>query len=243
MDTGIPVLVADLQTTLRLADELAADIAANRTSLGPDSRAVQLADALLRQPSLAALPAVLLKTYTGVTAALGGIRLSRETIEVHAVDRLRTTHVKLAEVSSATECAAAALLDGLDRALVMIDRLDTQPGVAGADGQPIQQGLRDELNGLFGVLQFQDITAQQLRAATDLLQDVEQRLLAVASLFDLSAMSSERGPGVAATPAMPVVICPTYDPAATTRNAESRQALADEILIEANASPWQLASR
>src|SRR5947208_4864384 len=51
-------------------------------------------------------------------------RVTRETIQKHSMERLRNTHAKLNEVSSATEIAAVEMLNGLDRTLGMIDQLE-----------------------------------------------------------------------------------------------------------------------
>lgn len=180
---------ADLETTVKLMYQLVREIYAMEADGRRLDRIHDIAEALDRRPSLAALPQVLLKAYSEITGALGGIRLSRETIQVHAVDRIRHTKGKLAEVSSATETATVELLNGLDRALGHIDKLEhaggAEPGCL-EDGRTLHQALRDEVNGLFNVLQFQDITSQQLSAVHDLLADVEARLVAVSELFDPS---------------------------------------------------------
>jgi hypothetical protein len=76
-----------------------------------------------------------------------------------------------------------------------------------------------------GALQFQDITSQQLSHASAVLIEMENRMLDVAKLFDQNAAHVgflTDGPLGAPDHA-------TYDPNATTLNAETRQALADEI--------------
>ena len=226
--------MSDLESTVKLMYQLVREIYAIESDGGELSRIHEIAEALERRPNLTALPQVLLKAYGEITGALGGIRLSRETIQVHAVDRIRRTHAKLAEVSSATESATTELLNGLDRALGIIDRLE-QHGNGEAlrldDGRTAHQAIRDEVNGLFNVLQFQDITSQQLNAVNDLLVDVEQRLVAVALLFD---------PAVGEDAPMPILLLPdpnagpakAYDQAASTTGADKRQALADAVMAE-----------
>ena len=225
--------MSDLESTVKLMYQLVREIYAIESDGGELSRIHEIAEALERRPNLTALPQVLLKAYGEITGALGGIRLSRETIQVHAVDRIRHTHDKLAEVSSATESATTELLDGLDRTLGIVARLE-QDGDGDVlrldDGRTAHQAIRDEVNALFNVLQFQDVTSQQLSAVNDLLVDVEQRLVAVAKLFD---------PTVGEDAPMPILLLPdlgggpkSYDHAASTTGADTRQALADAVLAE-----------
>jgi chemotaxis regulatin CheY-phosphate phosphatase CheZ len=225
--------MADLEATVKLMYQLVREIYAMEADGQRIGRVTEIAAALERRPNLAALPQTLLKAYSEITSALGGIRLSRETIQVHAVDRIRHTKGKLAEVSSATETATVELLNGLDRALGHIDQLEKTGGTdAGrlADGRTLHQALRDEVNGLFNVLQFQDITSQQLSAVHDLLADVEARLTAVSELFDPAVPDAAPLAVLQATDAGEGQR--TYDHDATTTGGDQRQALADALLAE-----------
>ena len=89
---------------------------------------------------------------------------------------------KLTEVSSATEMATSELLDGLDRALLLVGQLEVGPSSSDDDADP-RDDLREELHTLVTVLQFQDITKQQLGNASTVL---EERMLRLAEVFDLS---------------------------------------------------------
>lgn len=89
---------------------------------------------------------------------------------------------KLTEVSSATEMATSELLDGLDRALRLVDQLEVGPSSSDDDADP-RDDLREELHTLVTVLQFQDVTKQQLGNASTVL---EERMLRLAEVFDLS---------------------------------------------------------
>ncbi|HIC54758.1 MAG TPA: hypothetical protein EYO97_13070, partial [Gemmatimonadetes bacterium] len=75
---------------------------------------------------------------------------------------------KLTEVSSATEMATSELLDGLDRALLLVDQLEVGPSSSDDDADP-RDDLREELHTLVTVLQFQDIAKQQLGNASTVL--------------------------------------------------------------------------
>ena len=89
---------------------------------------------------------------------------------------------KLTEVSSATEMATSELLDGLARALLLVDQLEVGPSSSDDDADP-RDDLREELHTLVTVLQFQDTTKQQLGNASTVL---EERMLRLAEVFDLS---------------------------------------------------------
>lgn len=223
-------LVNELETTLALLKSLMHELKTTERESASGQRIHELINALSNRRDLDGLPSLLLTAYTEVTAALGGIRVSREAIQSQAIDQLRATTEKLAQVSSHTEAAATKMLDGLDRTLVLIDQL-SDSGSTGDDSlQEAAETLRSEINELFNCLQFQDITAQQLKGAVDLLADVEQRLEGVAKMFDgpdkssQALLAEDRKNGEAAS---------HYDPAASMDSAASRQQLADEMVQSA----------
>ena len=180
-----------------------------------------------RASTLAALPFILERANDEIQAVLGNLRDSRvalESLELATVEKLQHTSEKLREVTSATEVAATDILDALDRAGTAVDALEAADH---ADDKVRAQELRDELRGeifsMMGTLQFQDITTQQLTYAASVLTEMESRLLLVAKLFDPTVAISRnvsRGPDPR-----------TFDPGATTRDPESRQALADEVFV------------
>jgi hypothetical protein len=90
----------------------------------------------------------------------------------------------------------------------------------------LRQTLRDELFALVGCMQFQDITTQQLHYASAVLTEMENRLAELARVLDPTTFGTLRI--ALATPAKPNVPV-SFDPAASTENAEARQAVADEI--------------
>lgn len=230
----VGTLIAELEGTLALLTELLDELRGVETDASDLNRVNELLDALSERRSLVELPKVLLNVYTEITAALGGIRLSREAIQSHAIDRLRDTHAKLDKVTSETESATTLILDGLDRSLAVIDEIaeTSSNGKEPSDkDQAIQQAvdtLRNEVMELFNHLQFQDITAQQLRGATELLTDVEERLEALAAVFDPNAITERQLDGD------PVELDHNAD--ASMSNAETRQALADETVKAAKVS-------
>jgi chemotaxis regulatin CheY-phosphate phosphatase CheZ len=199
---------------------------ANPGSAGEHPAAMHLR-ALLNQPEgqpvgLAALPFILERANHEIQAVLANLRDSRNALETATVEKLQHTSEKLKEVTSATEVAATDILDALDRAQNMIDDLDAADAVSDKEkGQLTRDLLREEIFGMMGCLQFQDITTQQLAYASSVLTDMEDRLLSIAKLFDPATVMVRVG---TETPD-----ARTFDPNATTRNAEQRQAVADEI--------------
>ena len=149
------------------------------------------------------------------------------------MERLKSTHEKLAEVSSATEMAATGMLDGLDRALGLVDEMDDADGSGGTAERhgALRDSLREELHTLISLLQFQDITSQQLGYANAVLLDIEGRMVELAGVFDLGWLGLDgEGDGAVETPARDLDgASVTCDPGASHFGAQSRQALADEI--------------
>ncbi|HXE56697.1 MAG TPA: hypothetical protein VNK43_01740 [Gemmatimonadales bacterium] len=215
-------LVAELETTLGLLNDLMVELQTQR-HWDPGSRVDQILTALHRRPALAELPRILLRVYNEISAALTGIRLTREAIQAQAIERLRDGHVRLSEVSSTTESATLEIIAALDRTVALLDQL--QAG-GGAEAQTAVAALRGEIDGVFNHLQFQDITSQQLRGVADLLQDVERRIATVADLFDQTfGLRDAAVPGPVGEPADRAERA--YNPDATTRDVAARQALAD----------------
>lgn len=217
-------LLADSEATLRQVGTVVQDLEGRGAEEGLEGDL-----ALLR---------VLLRAYAEVQGVIDGLRRSRSSLNEATLARLHATNAKLDEVSSTTEIAASDMLDDLDHALELLDRLDAlgedDEGGGAEEGAAIRQVLRDRLDNVVNLLQFQDITSQQLGYASGVLNDVESRLAAVASVL-------ARGGGLAPDPTEDAAIGPalsegprvaghpTCDPHASTEDSESRQALADEI--------------
>lgn len=174
------------------------------------------------------ISALLDKANTQIMSVLTRLREGRASIENSTVGKVKLTQDKLREVTSATEDAATNIMDACDRATTMVDDLDTIDAAETPDREKagaVRSALRDELFLMMGALQFQDITSQQLAHASAVLDEMEQRMIDVAKLFD-PKMTTEKTPE-----AQPVAEnAPlTYDANASTKNAETRQALADDI--------------
>lgn len=176
---------------------------------------------------LSELPAILERANAQILGVLARLRETRAAIESTTLERLATTHEKIKEVTSATEDAAINIMDACDRATQLVDDLDAIDAEDTPDrtrASEVRGSLRDELFLMMGALQFQDITSQQLAHASSVLVDMEHRMIEIARLFDTRFDIDGRAPHIAAAPD-----AKTYDPNATTRDSESRQALADEI--------------
>ncbi|MCO4099375.1 hypothetical protein [Gemmatimonas sp.] len=183
------------------------------------------ASSRLASVSLADLPLILERANNQIRAVLNHLRETRQALQSTTFDKLQTTHDKIREVTSATEDAATNIMDACDRASQLVDELDTIDAAETPDRQKaleLRSTLRDELFMMMGALQFQDITSQQLAHASTVLVEMENRLADISNLFD-SNSAVER-------PLASLAIDEnSFDPNATTRNAEQRQNIADEI--------------
>jgi hypothetical protein len=201
-------LLSDSEATLRLVDTALA---------GLDGPAAP-GEGSARQLGLLALTQLMERGHSEIVSVLESLRESRSWLEQRALEQ---THEKLREVSNATEIATANVLDGLERAVRMIDELDAG-GTSTEAAAGIRVRLRDELFGLMGQMQFQDITTQQLTYASSVLSDIHDRLAHLVAMFDPQGFTS-------AAPRPREANGAAFDPAATLKNAEERQSVADEI--------------
>lgn len=215
----------DSEAALRLVD---AEVARLRQQDGlseaaaPVKAAVQGLESFDSKPAIVLLPAILNKATEEIRTLLTSLRHSRSALESATVGRLATTHDKLKQVTNATEVAATDILDGLDRAQALIDKLDAAEGDADTS-RDLRNQLRDELFTATTHLQFQDITTQQLNHAAKVLVEMEERLAEVARVIDPTAHGYVPDPTRAAPDAA------TFDPNATIKNADERQAVADSV--------------
>ena len=228
--------LGDSEATLRQAEAVLTDLDGTSPEL-PNENGVPDGDIELPVSGFREFIRALVQTYAEMAGVIESLRSSRGVLEQAASQRLKQTHESLAEVSSATETAATAILDGLDRALELVDQLDpeTSGGAAAVDPSDHASRLRDELHQMMGLVQFQDITAQQLGHASSVLQDIEARLIALSDFFDVRGLGLEE----LITTVNSSIVEPeepegeaqvaSCDPGASTLNAEARQTVADEI--------------
>ena len=174
---------------------------------------------------LASLPYILQLANSEILQVIRSLRESRSALEHSTVERIQHTHSKLQEVTSATETATNGILDALDRAQGLIDELDADNGGNAGRGKDVRNSLRDEIFGIIGALQFQDITTQQINYASNVLLDMEAKLLRLMQILDPGAGKSE----IAAKLPEMNPAAPTFDMHATTQDQEKRQSVADEV--------------
>jgi chemotaxis regulatin CheY-phosphate phosphatase CheZ len=223
-------LLYDSEAALRLVDSAIEDIRdvdPRRAGEPNDSAKATAALAMHGPIGLVGLSDILARGYGEIVSVLGSLRASRNVLQRTSVDKLHNTHEKLREVSNATEMAATDILDGLDRAVALVNdmdlKADANDAVAGAE---LRNTLRDELFALMGCMQFQDITTQQLNYASSVLTEMEARLAELATILDPTALGTLAAP----SPVPSVATAPaTFDPAASMNDAEARQAVVDQI--------------
>jgi hypothetical protein len=224
-------VLSDSEATLRQVQGVLSELGTHDPAA--DARVDRVVNDLERKPAgLRDLVQILMSTYGEIMNVIDSLRRSRGLLEQAAMERLKSTHQKLAEVSSATEMAATGMLDGLDRALVLVDHLESAADPAATnDGGALRDELREELHALINLLQFQDITAQQLGYAGGVLMDIEERMVELAKIFDVRGVGLEDlDEGKPADHRCKVTEArTTCDPEASHFGADSRQALADEI--------------
>lgn len=208
-------LLYDSEAALRLVDSAIEDIreASPRASKGTSAESLHAGH--LRDLLQAAGPLGLL----GISQILA--RGHSEIINV--LRSLRESRDVLARTSS--DRVASGILDGLDRAVALVDQMDAKAsdGDAAASAD-LRSTLREEMFSLMGCMQFQDITTQQLGYASSVLSEMETRLAELASILGPAALGAASAPASTASSG-PI----TFDPVASMANAETRQAVADQI--------------
>jgi hypothetical protein len=217
MTKDVREVLYDSEAALRLVDSALLDM----TGIADEPDVVRPTP-----PRPIAIHEIVTRGHDAAVQMLVALRQSRSMLERSEVDRVSRTHDKLREVSTATEVAATDILDGLERANALVDELDTVDGNADTAAAGIRSRLRDELFALVGHMQFQDITSQQLAFASAVLSEVETRLTALVELFDPSGgtqgVETHQQYGAA------------FDAAASTRDRETRQAVADAIVARSS---------
>lgn len=212
-NSRIADVLYDSETMLRLVDS-------ELEELREDAR-----DTGLRGNNVGVLLAVMQRATGEIAQVLCTLHTSREALQGVTLQEIQDSAIKLGEVCSATEIAATRMMDGLERAHALVDRLDELDSLDGVGDSVIEAAtvrakIRDELFAVMGSLQFQDITSQQLGHVSQMLRDIERRLHAISAL-----LSGGRGEAA-------VISCeqlPTFSESASTQNSYARQATADAL--------------
>lgn len=212
-NSRIADVLYDSETMLRLVDSELEELRDDPNDSG------------LRGNHVGVLLAVMQRASSEIAQVLCTLHTSRETLEGVTLQEIHDSATKLCEVATATEVAATRMMDGLERAHALVDRLDEIDSLGDAGDSVIEAAalrakLRDELFAVMGSLQFQDITSQQLGHVSQMLRDIERRLHATSSL-----LSGARGEAVI----MSGEQIPTFSESASTHNSFERQAAADAI--------------
>jgi chemotaxis regulatin CheY-phosphate phosphatase CheZ len=175
--------------------------------------------------ALGALPLILEQANREINGILQSLRRNKSQLQSAAVERLHHTHSKLEEVNSTTETAASGILDSLDRAQAFLDTMDADDTDRTSKSAELRDAMRNELFAITEALQFQDITSQQIRYAANVLVELEEKLMSVLHLIDVTGLDDERA-GLESSAQG------TYDPNATATNREGRQHVADAVFGE-----------
>jgi len=212
-NSRIADVLYDSETMLRLVDSELEELRDDPNDSG------------LRGNHVGVLLAVMQRASSEIAQVLCTLHTSRETLEGVTLQEIHDSATKLCEVATATEVAATRMMDGLERAHALVDRLDEIDSLGDAGDSVIEAAavrakMRDELFAVMGSLQFQDITSQQLGHVSQMLRDIERRLHATSSL-----LSGARGEAVI----MSGEQVPTFSESASTHNSFERQAAADAI--------------
>ena len=202
----------DSEATLRLIDS-------ELQTLGP------VAEPSNTRSALATLPGILVQANKEIVSILESLRKNKSQLQSAAVERLQHTHSKLEEVNLATESAATGILDSLDRAQSYLDTMDADDPAPGTASSELRDAMRNELFAITEALQFQDITSQQIRYAANVLVELEEKLMSLLHMIDITGIDD-------VSAHLHDAGRDTYDPNATTKNREVRQHVADEVFTK-----------
>ena len=207
-------LLYDSEASLRLVDQAIEELDASGAELDVDSHGF-LVHVMAQPGGFAELSRTLLRAYAETFTIVQRIRDSCDMADSDA-DRLQQMHGRLREVSAATENASNGIMDSVNRAHMLVERLETANG---AERTQLIAQLKEELNGVPTHLQFQDLAAQQLGSIATLLSEMRKRIAQIAGMFAAplgAPVKVDHGPF-------------DHNAAAAAGAATAAQAVADEI--------------
>src|SRR6185436_8931530 len=173
-------LLYDSEASFRLVDHAIQELSASGAELDREASGF-LAHVMAQPGGFAELSRTLLRAYAATAGIVGRFRETAGMLDSAGIDKLQQMHGHLREVSSATETATHGILDGLGRAVALVEELDGD--VSESNRQKMVASLREELNGVVNHLQFQDITAQQLKHIETQLGEMNRRITQVVKIF------------------------------------------------------------
>ena len=175
-------LLYDSEASFRLVDHAIRELSASGAELDREASGF-LAHVMAQPGGFAELSRTLLRAYAETAGIVGRFRETAGMLDSSGIDKLQQMHGHLREVSSATETATNGILDGLTRAVNLVEQLDSVASLSDADRHRMMASLREELSGVVNQLQFQDITAQQLKHLEGQLIDMNRRITQVVKIF------------------------------------------------------------
>src|SRR5205823_65486 len=155
-------LLYDAEAAFRLVDHAMQGLSASGAELDREATGF-LAHVMAQPGGFAELSRTLLRAYAETAGIVGRFRETAGMLDSSGIDKLKEMHGHLQEVSSATEVATHGILDGLTRAVELVEQIDEAPTMTDEERHRMIASLREELGGVVNHLQFQDITAQQLK--------------------------------------------------------------------------------
>lgn len=161
-------LLYESEATLRLVDSLLDELRAAEPAFDAGTTGMHR---LQLRPELSLedfsdLPDRLATAAAQARALLEALARSRNVLERTSLEKLPRDREEYHEAPSAVEVRG-----GLERALLLVDRLDAERGAA-----PVQQLLRDEILDMLEGVRAQEVTEQQLSYAASVLRDTELQL-------------------------------------------------------------------
>ena len=186
-------LLYDSEASLRLVDHAIEELSVANTELDANAQEA-LRQALAEPNGFAVLSDTLLRAYAETASLIARLREGAGLLDTAGFERLQQMRGRLHEVSSVTEHATTGILDGLARAVSLVEQLDSPTPITDAARHEMAASLREELAGLSNYLQVQDITSQQLVHVAALLGEMRARLSEVAAMFGIAPGTSKPTP-------------------------------------------------
>jgi hypothetical protein len=163
-------LLYESEATLRLVDTLLDELQVMEPHLshvGRVAHGLRLEEETIEEPS--ELPEQLESAANQARAVLDALAQSRDVLERISLDKRGGRSDELGEAPSAIE-----VREGLERVLLLVDRLDEEREPAAVRGL-----LRAEILEMLAGVRAQEITEQQLGFASSVLNDTQSRLSAL----------------------------------------------------------------